>query len=205
MLVLTEAPSLGKEVDVNTTEVLPKTLDTIIAYQFTIAWAGEALSQPPRLKWWRTDLVDQAAGGDLLQRLAPRTHLWASLEAVREAAVLTDRKARQRMADPDKVRTLFFWGFDIDELLAEQIRQLKQSQQEPARVLPIPLPLGAEFDRAQLEQAIRKTGLESPHFVQASGRELKTAWPDDLATAARMLLGAMLPLAPEYPAPFFRI
>lgn len=200
-----EAQTPGKEEDMNATEVRPITLDTIIVYQFTIAWAGEALSQPPRLKWWRTDLVDEAAGGDLLQRLAPRTHLWASLEAVREAAVLADRKARQRMADPDKVRTLFFWGFDVDELLLERIRQLKGSQQEPTKVLPMPLPLGAEFDPVQLEQAIKDTGEETPYFVQASGRELKTDWPDEPAIAARMLLGAMLPFAPEYPAPFFRI
>lgn len=187
------------------TEVTPKTLDTIIAYQFTIAWAGEGLSQPPRLKWWRTDLVDEAAGGDLMQRLAPRTHLWASLEAVREAAILTDRKARQRMADPDRVRTLFFWGFEVDELLTERIRQLKWSLQEPARALPIPCPLTADFDRGRLEQAVRDHAPETAYTVQVSGRELKAALPDDLATAAKMLFGAMLPFSAEYPAPFFRV
>jgi hypothetical protein len=191
--------------NVNTTEVTPQTLDTIIAYQFTIAWAGEALSQPARLKWWRTDIVDEAAGGDLLQRLAPRTHLWASLEVVREAAILTDRKARQRMADPDKVRTLFFWGFEVDELLVERIRAHKWSQKKPAEVLPLAISLAADFDRAALEQVIKDADPDASYTVQTSGRELKAALPEDPATAARMLIGAMLPFSAEYPAPFFRI
>lgn len=189
-----------------TTPVSPKTLDTIIAYQFTIAWAGEGLSQPPRLQWWRTDMVDEAAGGDLMQRLAPRTHQWASLEVVREAAVLADRKARQRMADPDKVRTLYFWGFELDELLVERIRQLKWSQRPPSEVLSLPLPLTAEWNPTALEQAIRAIEPQDvPVTVQASGRELKASMPEDRAAAAALLLGAMLPLTPEYPAPFFRI
>jgi hypothetical protein len=191
--------------NVNTTQVSPKTLDAILAYQFTVAWAGEALSEPPRLKWWRTAMVDEAAGGDLMQRLAPRTHEWASLEVVREAATLTDRKARQRMADPDKVRTLFFWGFEVDELLAERIRQLKWSQKKPAETLPLALPLGMEFERASLEQVIRDAAPDVSYTVQTSGRELKTALPEDLAVAARMLFGAMHPFSPEYPAPFFRM
>lgn len=189
----------------NTTQISPKTLDTILAYQLTIAWAGEALSEPPRLGWWRTAMVDDAAGGDLLQRLAPRTHEWASLEVAREAATLTDRKARQRMADPDKVRTLFFWGFEVDELLVERIRQLKWSLKTPAETLPLALSLGLEFDRGSLEKVVREVAPEVAYTVQASGRELKTALPEDLATAAKLLFGAMLPLSAEYPAPFFRI
>lgn len=189
----------------NTTQVAPKTLDTILAYQFTIAWAGEALSEPPRLKWWRTAMVDDAAGGDLMLRLAPRTHEWASLEVVREAAILTDRKARQRMADSDKVRTLFFWGFEVDELLVERICQLKWSLKKPSETLPLALPLDMDFHQTSLEQAIRETAADVPYFLQSSGRELKSALPDDPAAAAKMLFGAMLPFSPEYPAPFFRI
>ncbi len=33
-------------------------LDEVLALQVTIAWAGEGLWSPPRLGWWRTDLVD---------------------------------------------------------------------------------------------------------------------------------------------------
>jgi hypothetical protein len=70
-----------------------ETLDEILAFQFVVAWAGEGRCEPKRLGWWDTDLIDPAGGGDLLARLLPRTHAWASLEAVREAARRTDAKA----------------------------------------------------------------------------------------------------------------
>src|SRR3990167_3395844 len=101
-------------------------LDTILALQFTIAWAGEGRCQPKRLGWWDTDLIDDAGGGDLLRRLAPRTHAWASLEAAREAARRVDEKARKKMADPDAMRTLFFLGFDLDEQLNDRLAALKR-------------------------------------------------------------------------------
>ncbi|WP_395830945.1 hypothetical protein [Archangium violaceum] len=41
------------------------TLDTILALQLTVAWAGEGRCEPARLGWWQTDLVDEAGGGDL--------------------------------------------------------------------------------------------------------------------------------------------
>ncbi len=50
---------------------------------YEVAWAGEAQSQPRRLGWWRTDLVDQDGGAGLLHDLLPQTWRWASLEAVR--------------------------------------------------------------------------------------------------------------------------
>lgn len=189
---------------VNSTVIKESTLDQIIAIQFTVAWAGEALSDPPRLKWWRTDLVDEYGGGDLLERLAPRSHKWASLEAVREAAILTDKKARQRMADPDKVRTLYFWGFEIDEQVTERLRALKMSQRDPAKALPIPLDFSSEFDKDELEKYL-KSDVPADFMVQMSGRELKQSLPDDLSLAAKTLATALLPLSEEYPAPFFRI
>ena len=185
--------------------VAPKTLDLILAFQFTVAWAGEALCEPPRLRWWRTDLVDEFGGGDFMQRLAPRTHKWASLEAVREAARQADQRARKRTADSDRARTLYFWGFETDEALTERLRDLKWSQQEPAHALSLPLPLSAEFNREQFEAALKTVAIETPYTVQSSGREIKATFPDDLEQAARMLLGAMQPLPDDYPAPFFRV
>ena len=38
-------------------------LDEILALQLTVAWAGEAAGEPPRLGWWKTDLVDKEGGG----------------------------------------------------------------------------------------------------------------------------------------------
>jgi hypothetical protein len=48
-------------------------LDEILTLQLLVAWAGEGLSDPPRLGWWRTMLVDEFGGEDLFKRLTPRT------------------------------------------------------------------------------------------------------------------------------------
>jgi hypothetical protein len=101
-------------------------LDEILALQFLVAWAGEGRCRPKRLAWWDTDLVDPDGGGDLFARLAPRTHAWAALEAVREAARQTDANARQRHGDPDRLRTIFFLGFEADETLSDRLAAHKR-------------------------------------------------------------------------------
>src|SRR4051794_10988519 len=116
-------------------------LDAILSIQVTVAWAGEGRCSPKRLGWWETDLIDEAGGGDFLARLLPQTHAWASLEAVREAARRTDAKARARMADPDKMRTLFFLGFEVDEQVNDRLLALKGLGHPPAKALALPLPL----------------------------------------------------------------
>ncbi len=185
------------------TAVTTKTLDSILALQFSVAWAGEALCEPPRLKWWRTDLVDEAGGGDLMQRLAPRTHRWAALEAVSRAAFLTDQKARSQMANPDGVITLYFWGFELDEKLAERLRELKWGVKDPEDVLPLAMSIlpSARLDLGQLEKALAP---QPDYTVQPGGRELKGPAPSDPAEAARLLAGALLPLPAVYPAPYLR-
>jgi hypothetical protein len=89
--------------------------------QLTVAWAGEARRSPPRLGWWETDLIDPASGGDFFARLLPLTNAWASLEAACEAARRTDAKIRAKMADQDRMRTIFFLGFDLDEQLGDRL------------------------------------------------------------------------------------
>ena len=181
----------------NTMKISTQTLDAILALQFRVAWAGEALSDPPRLRWWRTDLVDPMSGGDFLQRLAPRTHGWASLEAVREAARLADLKSRKLLADPDSARTLYSWGFELDEMLADRIREQKWAM--------APAPDMGEFDRARLEAEFKALAPEAGYNIQASGRQMRGPVPEDPAQAARMLVAALTPLGDAYPTPFFRI
>src|SRR5664279_2175499 len=107
----------------------------ILAIQLSVAWAGGGRCEPRRLGWWETDLIDPRGGGDLMARLLPRTAAWAGLEAVREAAMRVDRKARASLPDPDKVRTLYFLGFAIDEQLGDRLRQLKLGGQGPSKAL----------------------------------------------------------------------
>jgi hypothetical protein len=99
-------------------------LDSILALQLTVAWAGEALCQPPRLGWWRTDLVDEAGGGDLFARLTPRLQRWSTHEAARETARRVDEQSRREVADPEKVRSLFHLGFRVVEKLGTRLSTL---------------------------------------------------------------------------------
>jgi hypothetical protein len=178
-------------------------LDAVLAVQLTVAWAGEGKCSPRRLGWWDTDLIDEAGGGDLLKRLLPQTHAWASLEAVREAARRSDVKARAKMADPDKMRTLYFLGFQLDEQLGDRLSALKRSGTLPADALPLPLPLTAKFSREDLIATLKKE--EAAFTVVPGGRQLKGPRPDSPDAMMRRLAGALVPLADQYPLPFYKM
>jgi len=183
------------------------TLDAILALQMTIAWAGEGLCEPKRLDWWRTDVVDVAGGGDLFKRLFPKTHQWAALDAVRSAAIQTDRRERAKLAKPDALRTLFFWGADVDEQLSDRLAEHKRnaSSQMPAEVLPLSIELGGSFDRATFEAAVRIPDGKVEPKVVPGGRLLVEAGAEDLEIKAKKLAAALLPLADNYPMPMYRI
>ena len=112
------------------------TLDTILTLQFAIAWAGEGDTEPPRLGWWRTGMVDPDGGEDLFRRLAPKTWRWAVLQAAREAARRVDADARARASNPDRLYSLYRFGFTLDEQLAERLAELKRAHDDPADALP---------------------------------------------------------------------
>jgi len=110
-------------------------LDRILSLQLSVAWAGEAAGDPPRLGWWKSDLVDPEGGGDLFARLVPKTAAWASLALVREAARVIDEAGRMKLARPDGVWTLYHFGFVIDEQLADRLAWHRTHQHVPADVL----------------------------------------------------------------------
>jgi len=180
-------------------------IDSILALQVLVAWAGEGESEPKRLDWWRTDLVDEAGGGDLFSRLFPRTHLWASLEAVRKAAIHIDTQARLSMAKPDQIRTLFFWGFEIDEKINERILHHKNRMAPPIKALPILMDIYKPFKKDDLEEAIRIPGQKAKYKIVPGGREITDDIPDAAELKAKHLSAALVPFADEYPAPFYRV
>jgi 3',5'-cyclic AMP phosphodiesterase CpdA len=184
-----------------TAPVADKALDQILATQLTVAWAGEGRCSPRRLAWWDTDLIDDAGGGDFLARLLPQTHAWASLEAVREAARRTDARARGKMADPDKMRTLFFLGFEIDEQIGDRLALLKREGRKPAEALPLPLPLTADFSKEKLVAALH--GGDAVFTVVPGGRQMKGKIPDAPDAVVGRLAAALVPLADQYPLPFY--
>ncbi len=183
------------------------TLDAILALQMTIAWAGEGLCEPKRLDWWRTDVVDAAGGGDLFKRLLPKTHQWAALEAVRSAAIQTDQRERVKLAKPDALRTLFFWGANVDEQLSDRLAEHKRNavSQMPSDVLPLSLELGASFDRSAFEAAVRISDGKVETKIVPGGRLLVNDGAEDLDIKAKKLATALLPLADNYPMPMYRI
>ncbi len=178
-----------------------QTLDAILAIQFTVAWAGEGRCSPKRLGWWDTDLIDEAGGGDFLARLLPQTHAWASLEAVREAARRVDARARAKMADPDKMRTLFFLGFELDERLGDRLAFLKRAGRPPAEALTLPLPLTAKLPKDELVGFLQSG--DAAFTIVPGGRQLKGAVPEQPDAMVRRLAAALVPLAEAYPLPFY--
>lgn len=178
-------------------------LDSILAMQVTIAWAGEGRCSPRRLGWWDTDLIDEAGGGDFFMRLLPQTHAWASLEAVREAARRTDAKVRAKMADPDKMRTLYFLGFETDEQLGDRLAAHKRSGSAPAKALPLPVPLTAEFSKEKLISALQ--GGDAAFTTVPNGRQLKGQRPGAVDVLVKRLAAALVPLVEQYPLPFYKL
>lgn len=192
--------------ELSTTQRLPEfVLDTILSWQLIVAWAGEGLCVPIRLNWWRTDLIDQDGGGDFFQRLLPKTHVWASLEALRQVAIQYDQQIRLGMAQPDLVRTLFFWGFAIDEQLADRLAVHKQNHLPPQDCLDLPLGLDVAFSRSDLEAVLRISDQALQVRVVPDGREITGEMPQSHKQRVRNLAAALLPLNERYPMPFYRV
>lgn len=147
--------------------------------------------------------MDPAGGGDLFARLTPRTAIWAGLEAAREAARRVDQQARRQRSEPDRLRTLFFLGFEIDEHLADRLAALKRSGRSPLAVLPLPVDTNAAFSSDALAAALATPGSE--YTVVPGGRRLRSAVPSAPELVARHLAAALLPFGDTYPMPFFQV
>lgn len=180
----------------------PDVLDQILTLQLAVAWAGEGSCEPARLGWWKTDLIDLEGGGDLLQRLLPRTHEWASLQAVREAAVTTEATLRTALGN-SAVRTLFHLGDDVDERLRERLGQLKRRGDAPRDALPGLPDLKAAFSQDTFAQFVSSAGRVEASPVPG-GRELAGEAPPEIALLAQRLASALVPFVKPYPLPFYR-
>lgn len=177
----------------------PNVLDTILGLQLTIAWAGEKAEDPQRLGWWNTDLTDEAAGGDLFQRLLPKTAAWAGLELAREAALRTDRRARQSLSSADQTLTLFHFGFELDEAIQDRLEHHKRHGRKPSEALSTAWGVAASWNATKFEAFLKALG-EAKSTDTPAGRKLKLL-DGNPAEAARSLAAALLPLADKYPLP----
>ncbi len=183
-------------------------LDFILTVQLIVAWAGEA---PPRLGWWRTLLTSDYGGLALLSDLAPRTAPWAALQAAREAARRIDAAARARASSPDELVSLYHLGPAVDERLTERLRLLKASGRAPHVALPglaRVLGTGDSWDAAWDADAFMSWAREQGRpdtTTEPVGRRLTGSIPPALDVAAARLAAALVPLAADYPLPFYRI
>lgn len=175
-------------------------LDAILALQLSVAWAGEAAGDPPRLGWWRTDLVDREGGGDLFSRLVPRTAPWAGLILVRAAARRVDEAAREKVARGDTLWSPFHFGFDVDEQLDDRLAYHRSHEHRAADVLGAHYLVERPWSKPAFEQLLTSLGAPSVS-VTPSGRHVsaRNIAPSD---AAPLLFAALLPLGPAYPLPY---
>lgn len=176
-----------------------KDLDAILGLQLSVAWAGERAAEPARLGWWNTDLTDAMAGGDLFSRLLPKTAKWAGLELVREAALRADRLARSKLARPEGVRTLFHFGFALDEALQDRLGHHKRHGRAPQEVFAAVWGVSAIWDKAAFAEFLQGMGPVSVEEVPA-GRFIKALAPSP-KEAALTLAAGLLPLGALYPLP----
>lgn len=179
----------------------PAELDAILTLQLAAAWAGERGSDDPRLGWWHTDMVSEYGGHALFARLAPRTAQWAALEVAREAARRVDELARSRDANPDRLWSLFHFGYAIDEQLGDRLAHHKRSGKSPREALP-ELPELESWQQPAFVAWVAR-GAAPRVSKEPSGRRL-TAKHEDPVELARALAHALLPLSSDYPCPHVR-
>ena len=182
-------------------------LDRILDIQFTVAWAGEALSEPSRLGWWRTDLVDTDGGGDVMARIAPRTAPWASLQLAREAARRVDEHSRKRHGKPDDMRSIFFLGFRVDEMVNDRMEHLKnvflRDGKRPSDVFHLFRAMDGAFN-ADVLAGVLRCGSET--FESDSvGRRLEGPPPSQPDVLVARLAAALSPFTEHYPLPYFEV
>lgn len=198
----TAPPVVAEELGV---EIIDATvLDEILSLQLLVAWAGEGKTDPPRLGWWRTGLVDEFGGEDLLARLLPRTWRWAVLEAARSAARIVDAEARAHAADGDQLISLFHFGFTLDEQLDDRLAEHKRSEVEPTEALPRLAATRQPWDADTFLLTLRDLAT-AVTAASSIGRRLKGAMPTSPVDAARQLAAAMVPPGDRYPAPHWKL
>lgn len=179
------------------------TIDLILTAQLAVSWAGEG-GEEPRLKWWRTDMVSEFGGEDLFRRLLPHTWQWATLEAAREAALRHDAEVRNRDADHDRLLTLFHFGFELDERLAERLAELKREGRQPAEALPgLRDVVTPSWSRADFEAWVLGHG-DAAVVTAPVGRRLKGEPSVSPELLVKKLVAALQPLADAYPLPHIR-
>lgn len=184
-------------------------LDGILALQMVVAWAGELAEEPRRLGWWRSDLTDALGGGGFFRRLVPSTHRFAAFQALRTVAISADELARQELPEPERVRTLFYWGYGLDRLLRRRLKELKVQNPIFSKALALPLDTDKPWLKEDFIAFLEGMPGDAGYVSKRQGRELKNPAPQDTPQAqlaqVKQLAKALLPLEERYPLAYFRV
>ena len=181
-------------------------IDHTLTAQFIVAWAGETgeTGGQKRLGWWRSDLVSEFGGRDLFRRLLPSTGEWAVLQGAREAARRKDAELRARDNDPDRILSLFSFGFEMDERIDERLQDLKRSGGAPQEALPgLVGSIETVWNCDRFLDWIQGHG-EAETTATPVGRRVKGDSSASLDSVVRRLVAALAPLADNYPLPHFK-
>ena len=177
-------------------------IDLALTAQIVVAWAGET-GEEKRLGWWRSDLVSEYGGEDLFRRLLPSTWPWAVLQGARETARRRDAELRRQDHDPDRIVSLFNFGFELDERIEERFQDLKRSGRDPHEALPGLGVISEGWSHARFFDWVNGHG-EAETTATPIGRRLKSAAPGGLDQQVRRLVAGLAPAAEAYPLPHFR-
>lgn len=177
-------------------------LDLALSAQLVVAWAGET-GEEQRLGWWRSDLISEFGGEDLFRRLLPSTWRWAVLQGAREAARRRDAELRRQDHDPDRIISLYSFGFELDERLDERFQDLKRSGRDPLDALAGLAPLRDGWSRPRFFEWVDGHG-DAKASPTPIGRRIEGAAPSALEPLVRKLVAALAPAAESYPLPHFR-
>lgn len=178
-------------------------IDHALTAQLLVAWAGER-GDEKRLGWWSSDLVSPFGGIDLFRRLLPSTWEWAVLQGAREAARRKDAELRRQGHDPDRIISLYAFGFELDERIEERLQDLKRSGRAPQEALPgLVESIELIWNRDRFLAWVHGHG-EVETTATPIGRHVKGDPPTNLDQLVRRLVGALAPLADSYPLPHFR-
>lgn len=181
-----------------------RVLDGILAWQIVIAWAGEKGVEPEKLNWWDSSLADPIAGADFFRRLVPRTSAWTAMEAAVDAARAVDKVRRRKAGNPDRLRTLFFLGYDVDRALTKRLYEHKMAGTPPSQALPLPVPLDDDaFAPEAVAEACRKAWASTAYEHTQVGREMQGRPPADPLRLVERLVGTLAPFEPDYPCPYY--
>ena len=179
-------------------------LDRVLTAQLAVAWAGEG-GEEPRLAWWKTFMVHEDGGLALFADLTPSTHRWVVFQGAREAARRADAAMRARDHDPDRLYTLFRFGFEIDERLDERLLDHKRAGRDPLVALPGLKELCTpRWQAAHFADWVAGHGTVNVVATPA-GRRLTGDRPTDVERQARNLVAALHPASPTYPLPHYKI